>query len=107
VSRLHDESKRLFAAALAIPAEERSTLLRKACQGDEDLLAEVESLLRHHDELELAALDPEGEIGALRRTLSSVVRAWTGTRRVADEDDRGAAPAGPPKADGDRPRLDG
>ena len=37
----------LFAAALALPKEERSAFLREACAGREDVRAEVQDLLNH------------------------------------------------------------
>lgn len=103
MSRLHDESKRLFAEALAIPLEQRRELLRAACQGDEALLAEVQSLLEHHDEIEGFDVSHGGRIGWLRHTLRSVVRAWTRSTEYA----RGPEHPPPPRGTtGDRPSVD-
>lgn len=40
----------IFAAALDLPAERRDAFLTEACEGDEDLRREIESLLGHHTE---------------------------------------------------------
>lgn len=42
------EAGRLFLAALAVPESDRPAYLGKACAGDPELRAEVESLLAHH-----------------------------------------------------------
>src|SRR5262249_62244407 len=39
----------LLQSALQRPPEERRTFLAEACNGDPELLREVESLIRHHD----------------------------------------------------------
>ena len=43
------QMKALFAAALEVPASERSALLAREAQGDSGLIAEVESLLASHE----------------------------------------------------------
>ena len=42
--------KALFAAAVEVPASERSELLVREAQGDSALIAEVQSLLAAHDQ---------------------------------------------------------
>ncbi len=43
-------ARELFLAALDRPPEKRRSFLQEACESDEDLRREVESLLAHHDE---------------------------------------------------------
>jgi non-specific serine/threonine protein kinase/serine/threonine-protein kinase len=42
-------AKELFTGALALPADQRIAFLREQCNGDDGLLAELLSLLGHHD----------------------------------------------------------
>ena len=44
----HDRIKRLFLAAVELEPEARQAFLEHACDGDDELRAEVESLLAHH-----------------------------------------------------------
>ncbi|NOG53503.1 MAG: serine/threonine protein kinase [Planctomycetes bacterium] len=44
--------KEVFDQALHVSQAERASFLTKACEGDAALLSEVESLLRHHDEID-------------------------------------------------------
>ncbi len=46
----HLDEKEIFKAAFALPAEERREYLEGVCQGDEDLLSRIETLLRQSEE---------------------------------------------------------
>ncbi|MGD0297666.1 MAG: protein kinase [Bryobacteraceae bacterium] len=45
-----DQVREILATALELPAEQRTGFIRQACGSDQALLAEVESLLLHHDQ---------------------------------------------------------
>jgi serine/threonine protein kinase len=47
--KLWAEVERLFNQVLELPVSEREAFLQKACSGDEELRAEVESLLEYHE----------------------------------------------------------
>ena len=95
MSRLHDESKRLFTEALALGIDERAAFLDRACRGDEELRREVESLLDHHDESKLDVLDESERPAGLRTALRSMVRSWVGP-----------AEPPPPERASDRPEAE-
>jgi hypothetical protein len=48
----------LFERAVQLPPEKRSDFLVQACGGEEALKAELESLVRHHDEAPGDSLQP-------------------------------------------------
>jgi len=60
--------KEIFVEAVAEPAEGRSAVISRACAGDSSLRAQVEMLLRHHDEAGqfLGTPNPEEETIYLR-----------------------------------------
>ena len=76
VSRLHEESKRLFVEALSLPRDERDAFLLEASEGDESLRLEVQSLLHYHDGLDLSEADEPDRRGGLTNHLRAAVRAW-------------------------------
>jgi len=70
--------KALFAAALEVPAVERSALLILEARGDAALIAEVESLLASHE-------DPSGLLDSVPTELKAQAFAATdGTSRVGE-----------------------
>jgi hypothetical protein len=76
VSRLHEESKRLFVEALSLPPGEREAFLASESEGDEALRAEVRSLLDFHDRLDLNEADEPYERGGLTNHLRASLRSW-------------------------------
>ena len=58
--RPYDLAKSIFLSALELPPAERAAFVREECTGDDTLLADVESLLAHHDAT-LAGLDVVAE----------------------------------------------
>jgi len=70
-----DQVREVLAAALEMPPEERTGFVRQACGSDQALLAEVESLLSHHDRA-----DSLLENSPASRWLSFEPAAWTGKR---------------------------
>jgi serine/threonine protein kinase/tetratricopeptide (TPR) repeat protein len=67
----HQEIRRIFNAAREAPTHQRDALLDAECAGDDELRAEVESLLRH-DDLEPDELEPDG-VDELRESDPRVV----------------------------------
>lgn len=59
-----DQIDRLFHSALGRDAGERSAFLAQACEGDESLRQEVESLIVSHEESESFIETPAGDIAA-------------------------------------------
>jgi len=47
---IHERAKVLFEAALQVAPGQREAWLRDACEGDEDLVREIVTLLGHHDD---------------------------------------------------------
>ncbi|HET9166691.1 MAG TPA: serine/threonine-protein kinase, partial [Candidatus Angelobacter sp.] len=65
--------KELFGAALELDPSERAAFLRDACGEDENLKAEIESLLAAHDQCDLLSSSPWQEHSSLRsRTPKSI-----------------------------------
>jgi serine/threonine-protein kinase len=61
-----DRLEAVFFEALAMPPEERSAFLDRACEGDPDLRVEVEAVIASHlamDEDDAAAVAPESRVG--------------------------------------------
>ncbi len=69
----HSQIRALFLEALAAPAAAREELLRRACGGDEELRAEVESLVQSHYAQE-CFLDG-GALGASFRVSEALARS--------------------------------
>lgn len=69
----HSQIRALFLEALAAPAAAREELLRRACGSDEELRAEVESLVRIH-EAEESFLDA-GALGSGFRVSEALARS--------------------------------
>jgi tetratricopeptide (TPR) repeat protein len=61
MSSLHERAGEVFLAALSRPAAERDAFLVAACNGDEELLREVGSLLLFHEGGDAADADPAAE----------------------------------------------
>ncbi len=61
MASLHERAGQVLLAATARPAAERDAFLVVACQGDEELLREVASLLVFHEDGEAAGASPSGE----------------------------------------------
>ena len=80
----HARVSELFAAALEKPEGDRAAFLAKACDGDDELRAEVESLLGHRDQAEV--LD-----------APVVARSWIGEALATGE--HGGGSKGGPGAD--------
>lgn len=70
-----DQVKEILAAALDLRPEERTAFVRQACGSDPALLAEVESLLAHHDQA-----DSLLEYSPTSRWLSLRPSAWVGKK---------------------------
>src|SRR5580692_4142751 len=70
-----DRVREILAAALEMPPEERTLFVRRACGDDQALLAEIESLLLHHDQAD--SLLENSPIAAWR---SLDPAAWPGRR---------------------------
>ena len=69
-----DQVKEILAAALELRSEERTGFVRQACGSDQALLAEVESLLAHHNQADsLLENSPASR-------LSFEPSAWTGRK---------------------------
>ena len=65
MNAVHDARvKEVFAAAIARPEKERTAWLRQQCTGDEQILQEVLSLLRHHREQTVMEISPGAPIAA-------------------------------------------
>ncbi len=72
-------------AALACRAEERRPFLVKACEGDEALLREVESLIAQESSAEAFMSVPAAAVGGIGRTRSTASRTrWRALRIVHD-----------------------
>jgi serine/threonine protein kinase/tetratricopeptide (TPR) repeat protein len=70
-----DQVREILASALELSAEQRTDYVREACGSDRALLAEVESLLLHHDQA-----DSLLENSPTARWLSFEPAAWAGKR---------------------------
>ena len=71
----------LFAGARDVPLSERAAYLDAGCNGDASLRAEVESLLRSHDEAGPIPSQPTREVaGASAVTTTAPMREGPGTR---------------------------
>lgn len=73
-------TQEIFLRALEVPLEDRASFLDQACQGDNDLRRDVESLLKHHQ--------PETLFGNLlpvsERTANTTSNtSWTYTKGIA------------------------
>ena len=62
MSSLHERAGEVLLAALSRPPVERDAFLLEACQGHDDLLREVGSLLMFHED----AVGPDVDLGAER-----------------------------------------
>ena len=84
-----DQVKEILASALELRPEERTQFVRQASGGDQALLAEVESLLAHHDQA-----DSFLEDSPAARWQAIDPAAWTGKRigayKIAGQKRRGA-----------------
>jgi len=82
-----EEAKRLFDAALAIEASARDQYLREACNGDDELLAEIRSLLSWHDADEGFLEAPAArvaEFSLMAASAADMLGRSLGTWRIVD-----------------------
>jgi tetratricopeptide (TPR) repeat protein len=93
---LHQRAKDVFIGALERPAAERSRFLAEACDGDDTLRNEVESLLKFHEEdagastggpdaPETAAFEPGAIFAGRYRMLERLGRGGMGEVWCADD----------------------
>jgi len=68
--------KELFGAALELDPTERTSFLRDACGEDENLKAEIESLLAAHDQSDLLSSSPWQEHSSLRSRTPKSIRPY-------------------------------
>src|SRR4051794_28364923 len=65
------KTKQIFLDACEKPAEERTAFVQKACEGDDEMLREVQSLLReHHSSANVMPDNPEAPLGPMSAILS-------------------------------------
>lgn len=62
----HEQVKAIFLEVVAAPAADRSSLISRACDGDETLLAEVKQLLAHHNDADRTMPSANRAVGASR-----------------------------------------
>ncbi len=74
----HQRVKELFQRAVHLDREAREQYLQQTCAGDPELLAEVESLLKHHMDKTLIAVAPDS-------VSPTVPSAPASLRRAADD----------------------